>query len=1514
MKNINKIIKLNLLIIIGICLLSSLSYANDFADRLKSNTRIFSEISSRITGSEGCKEAAKIIKNNLCEIRNIKVISQYFEVETPLYYNSYIETNINGKIKQFPIYPLWPELVRLNTTPKNGINGKPVYCGKASMTELPGKALQSQIAVMEMADYQNWRNPFMMGASALLLLASNNEEIELPGEQAIYKPRFYVKDTELCNALRTNKISSLKIYSDGKWKSSLGENIYAIIKGTDDKLQPIVIFTGYDSMSIVPQLAPGADTAIDTSFLLLMVKFFSTFQPKRSVVFVFTDAMYLNNLGTRLIFSMLSSDKNDNTRQSYIKMEEKILEEYQKIAELIDSADNQELLTKLPDKSKFREIQRYCKDELSPEIMRLREKNGILRLKINQNPDNKRELEDEIRKNTERLEFLNRTLFRILNGKKNYIKNSNNENYENETELYADKVIENVKKRILKQKELQEKRIEFFHANDKIREEIINYISPYNKTQNPFTFVIAINLSDSGRLIAPSLYCHQNRSNDKDIAEDFIRWLKITLSENNDLTQKITKDKIDFLRIKEFSEENFLNKILTLDNISQVEAEIYKEFITTFPQIDKYKLKELSIEISSLKTTDYNDLKRIIQKAIPDLNEKILQKLVNNILNISAIEGREIPESFSQQPIFLPTSAARSFRLKGLTWATMEGTYEKIDTPKDTFDAISWEKIIPQAIATVIIMDLFLNDNSFSTSPLNISGMPRWRIPHGTIVSDSVAETIARTPMPDFLTVLSSNNNWASLNNVRGFRGHEFVRTQIDGSFRFYPCPSPHLWWVDDRRKVQAFKLNELGQIIQGLSDSTSILSGNMASVISLRSSPPLNPIRRLAFDCIELNGPQFFDPRYQTLLSNYSFIDPVRGGPHKRAHFSIFRGQSFGLLPPESAWQLIISSGLQKNRMILMNVSEKIEEENSSLIDCIKDGFPATTQIPALPELQSASDMFLIDSWRLRRLENAGISFPVIKQIHEHSAKLIEHAKKSYESDNGTETINFSREALANELRAYHAIQSQSDDVTRGVIFLLILLVPFSISMERLLFARVKIEQQIIFSIAIFAIMLAILWSFHPGFKISSQPLIILIAFLILLLSMTVIIIVMNKFKYTLDEFRKGSNVESLRAESSKSAVISSAIWLGIANMRKRLLRTLLTATSIVIITFALLCFTSSSTYNDKKIYNLSLNPSDFTTGIYIQHPALRQMAKETEDNIKLFLENKYPVSGRYWLTSTNPSWRLIVRNSQNSRAISLKAALFLSKEERFILNPQNFLEQWESFEKTNGCYISKKNAEALELKVGDIISVAGFDFKILDIYDSKVLDTKLKKLDGQSLLPLDYSIETDNWAMSQEALEGQISTTGDLEKDQKMNFCSSDDIIILPASFSKKMNAQLRGIAVAIPPEEARKCAEKIMQIIVYPVYYNDGKNIRAIVSTPLIPKVPTKIFIPILIASLIIFNTILNSVAERKGEIHIYTSIGLAPHHVGILFLAEALTYGMMGAVFGYIVGQGLAKFLN
>jgi len=54
-------------------------------------------------------------------------------------------------------------------------------------------------------------------------------------------------------------------------------------------------------------------------------------------------------------------------------------------------------------------------------------------------------------------------------------------------------------------------------------------------------------------------------------------------------------------------------------------------------------------------------------------------------------------------------------------------------------------------------------------------------------------------------------------------------------------------------------------------------------------------------------------------------------------------------------------------------------------------------------------------------------------------------------------------------------------------------------------------------------------------------------------------------------------------------------------------------------------------------------------------------------------------------------------------------------------------------------------------------------------------------------------------------------------------------------------------------------------------------------------------------------------LGSVMERRREISVYNSIGLNPTHIFVFFVAEAVVFGLIGSVSGYLIGQALSQII-
>jgi hypothetical protein len=266
------------------------------------------------------------------------------------------------------------------------------------------------------------------------------------------------------------------------------------------------------------------------------------------------------------------------------------------------------------------------------------------------------------------------------------------------------------------------------------------------------------------------------------------------------------------------------------------------------------------------------------------------------------------------------------------------------------------------------------------------------------------------------------------------------------------------------------------------------------------------------------------------------------------------------------------------------------------------------------------------------------------------------------------------------------------------------------------------------------------------------------------------------------------------------------------------------------------------------------------------------------------------------------------------------VRGVLGLPAMEDRLSGVDKVLPGWAEFAAQGGCFISTETAAQLGVQAGDRLVVRGLDMVVRGVFDSVALEDDVRLLDGQRILPYDYSRQEKDWinrdtpsAVEQETESAAAMQPTGEDGDQ---YLPAREVIVVPTDVARAFGGTLRSVGVACQsPAQAASVANTLMETMVYPAYYaNEQGGVNVVVATPLIPVPPKSLAVPLVIAALIIFTTMLNSVSERKKEIYVYTSLGLAPIHIGALFVAEALTYGLMGAVFGYIAGQGTATVLT
>ena len=209
----------------------------------------------------------------------------------------------------------------------------------------------------------------------------------------------------------------------------------------------------------------------------------------------------------------------------------------------------------------------------------------------------------------------------------------------------------------------------------------------------------------------------------------------------------------------------------------------------------------------------------------------------------------------------------------------------------------------------------------------------------------------------------------------------------------------------------------------------------------------------------------------------------------------------------------------------------------------------------------------------------------------------------------------------------------------------------------------------------------------------------------------------------------------------------------------------------------------------------------------------------------------------------------------------------------------------------------------------------------QVAGTFPAETFDEKAISLSGEQISPLKYGAGEldpggqlmDDTSMQSLELSG---STGAAEAGMVYEHLSSTDFVIVPSAICRKLtNSSMRTVAFRLANEkEVQRVSDELARRFALAIYagYDDG--VRMVSAGNLATTSGgMQVVIPLLIAALIIFNTMMGSIAERKSEIHVYTSLGLAPMHVGALFVAEAMTYGIIGSVFGYIIGQGVGGLL-
>lgn len=580
-------------------------------------------------------------------------------------------------------------------------------------------------------------------------------------------------------------------------------------------------------------------------------------------------------------------------------------------------------------------------------------------------------------------------------------------------------------------------------------------------------------------------------------------------------------------------------------------------------------------------------------------------------------------------------------------------------------------------------------------------------------------------------------------------------------------------------------------------------------------------------------------------------------------------------------------------------------------------------------------NDLWAIDEHRIQTLTRYGIKNKRSSDMHSDAKLYIDQAEAALESYDYASFLSSVRTALAYEMRVYPDVMKTTTDVVKAVIFYLALLIPFAYFMERLFLASPHIVKQVAGATGFFIIIFMVLWFVHPAFELTKQPIIVLLAFIMLALAVMVSSLIVSQFDHRMRLLRQ--QVTGVReTDVGRLSASGTAFSLGVANMRRRKTRTALTCVTLILLTFTVISFTS--VVEEVKLNWRPTDPGGAYQGLLIRQLQWEPLGLPARRILENEFENRpdVTIAPRAWYIASQVGNVSFVPLEYGDLSIDARALVGLSPQEKEVTGIDQTLIHGRWFEPTDRgpkCILPAHMCTILGLTPEDVatpdrpgaeVQVLGWGAELIGIVDAKqagagasgLLEddgrlqvSEIKDVDSEEITPVDYQ------SMQQQRREGGSAQGGGEDAIERYTHLPPDLVGFVNLDFALDAGGTLRSIAVKFEDEERlREAIPSLLQRIELNVYARVGDD-NYLLSTRQRKDVQGagSVLVPLFIAALIVLNTMLGSVYERTREIGIFSSLGLAPVHVASLFVAEALVYAVLGAVCGYLVGQTLSKFV-
>ena len=1429
--------------------------------RFGRDVEALSRFAHRLAGSDEAAAAADHLRARLEAIG----VDAVFEIDTPAWgmRGERVEMRIEDRV--VPLSPLRPNLVAAPATPPRGLTGPLVYVGRGEPADYGSRRVEGGIVVIDYDCGDRWLRAFALGARAVVFLGDGEATPAAAKHVAVplNLPRYFADRRELGGVDLERDHESATLYARTPWRTGPARSLVAVIRGrqpgfasSTGEPEAVVLATGYDTMGVVPERSPGARRAANAAAVLGLAERLVTERPLRDVVIMLLGAERRGHQGAREVYDAWRMPEAEHERLVWSHSDEGRWLEA--AIEALSTGGG------LPGRGFHARVGndggvRAALDAAAEQadFARADLQRELAQLRLDAIRPLQREIEDAPQREGRTADALHSRLRSLL---------------EREQGL----------------------------RNESLRwDEVRRHL--HNRTLRGYV----------ARLHAAARSDAAPPSDEDAITPDEARGALEVLAQLQTRTLERLTTRRGELRgaIRRDRQRTAVRQALAPGG----------EPMRIALHIDL----ELSDGGAAWSVVVGDDTDRVFRGVrmpakTADLPEayarilSILRGIAGRVDGLDELDATVLRDplsgrSFAAGDFFVAGDIAGRYQIPHVTVMTGYDVRPRDGHPADTFTALDWRAVRGQATEAAALIAEAIDEAALSSPPRfaasALSDYPSWSRGRasggfaGLQVTGGLSEDrpAAGALLAVWPAAASTGKavDWRPLDDAapRSFDPFVFERVQSNGRFRLIGLDDRTYAWAsllvtrtDDAGRVTA--VSTLDTLTRETSGAVRVnaLQGRGYGVVTLPMQEP-HPTR---FAVLRALADSAFRPN-RTLrgqggsVAFFYLSDRAGGGAVKL----------FQPLGP-----------------VALNVDAADAGRGS--------GFPLERFAePRWMARTTATDLWRLNEGRLGQLRRQGVSSADLELMHARAAATLDAADVA-DSVNAEHALLLRAAAIAR--RVYVPLRSAMDDLVQSVVLLLILAIPFAFAVERLLVCATSVYGRIGGFAGVFAITFVLLYLMHPGFSIAAAPMIIILAFAIVLLSSLVIWIVVRKFESELGELQGQSSKVHDRQVSATGTLVA-AMNMGMSTMRRRPTRTVLTAVTVVMLTFTILCFASFS--RTIGVGGSFLGPADpaVRASLLVRQLDYGAMPEGLIDAVRGFAPEGGRLATHRWLvreTADDPAFA--VARADDGRSVRVRGVLGVDGEE---------LLQWPALASAlagddaagealrdalvgGGVLVPRIVRDRLDLAVGDAVSVAGRRGVVAGVFDAGALRS-LRHLDGKPVLPADFAAASAQGAAigGGERAQPDVLVTDDTEKD--FVYLTPEQIVVASSGFVGELGGEVRTAALYGPGGEmdgAPARGARLAEVVPTPVWSRGPEGVERQVLTVLTEvSGGVELAVPLLLGGLIIFGTLLGSISDREREIYTFSALGLSPKHVGVLFFAEAGVYAVIGGVGGQLLAQAV-----